>query len=365
MLWIFIGVLLLTFILNEVLFHYSGRNLLYKTKADKKVYEIGEEIILTPVIENRKFISVPFLRVDEYYNKALSIEENSYSLFLLPFQRVKRTYHIHGKKRGLWYIEEASLKIGDLLGFHQVYKEIPLKIPVVILPEKKPLKEVILPYAGLYGPFSVKRWIIDDPLMIRGIREYTGNESQKHIHWPSSLKHDRLMVKQFDFTAEKSALVYLNLESAKPFWKDPDMDGIEDAIVLTRSVMEELTKEKIPFGFSSNGYNHSGLSRGYYYPPGLSRKNLNKYNEILGKMNSVIAMPLEEGLKALSRNRNAFQTFILITPKILPEYIRPLTEFSRSFGKTVVIVSDPQNLERLPKSIETYKGVNLYGNADS
>lgn len=365
MLWIFIGILLLTFLLNEVLFHYSGKNLVYHTRLDKKVYEIGEEIQLTPVVENRKFISVPFLRVDEYYNKALSIEVNSYSLFLLPFQRVKRTYHIHGQKRGLWYVEEASMKIGDFLGFHQIYKDIPLKIPVVILPEKRPLKEIILPYAGLYGPFSVKRWIIDDPLMVRGIREYTGSESQRHIHWPSSLKHDRLMVKQFDFTAEKSALVYLNVESAKPFWKEPDVDALEAAMVLARSVMEELTKEKIPYGFSSNGYNPAGQKRGYYYPPGLSKGNLKKYNEILGRMSSVISMPLEEGLKALSRNRNAHETFILVTPKILLEYVRPLREFSRSFGKTVVIVSDPVNLEKLPKSIEVYKGVNLIGNADS
>lgn len=365
MLWIFIGILLLTFILNEVLFRYAGKNLTYHTTVDKKVVEIGEEIRLTPVVENRKFISVPFLRVDEYYNKALSIEVNSYSLFLLPFQRVKRTYHVHGRKRGIWYIEEASLKIGDFLGFHQVYKEIPLKIPVVVLPEKRPLKEILLPYAGLYGPFSVKRWIIDDPLMIRGIREYTGSESQRQIHWPSSLKHDRLMVKQFDFTAEKSALVYLNLESTRPFWQDPDVDAVEQSIVLARSVMEELTKEKIPFGFSSNGYNPAGRKRGYYYPPGLSRENLRKYNEILGKLGNVISMTLEEGLKALSRNRNAYQTFILVTPKILPEYIRPLREFSRSFGKTVVIVSDPVNLEKLPRSMEVYKGVNLIGNADS
>ncbi|HSL87264.1 MAG TPA: hypothetical protein VK861_10055, partial [Bacteroidales bacterium] len=180
MLWVFLGILLATLVVNELFYHYSMKNLHYRTRTDKKVYEIGEEIALMPTIDNRKFLSVPFLRIDEYYDKALSIEVNSYSLFLLPFQRVKRTYHIHGNRRGLWHIEEASLKFGDLLGFHQGYKEVALKVPIVILPEKRPLKEVILPYAGLYGPFSVQRWIIDDPLMIRGIREYTGSESQRH-----------------------------------------------------------------------------------------------------------------------------------------------------------------------------------------
>lgn len=362
MIWVFLGILIMTLIINELLYNFSAKNLSYSTKPNKKVYEIGEEITMMPIIENRKIVSVPFLRVDEYYDKSLSVEVNSYSLFLLPFQRVKRTYHIHGKKRGLFYIEEASLKIGDLLGFHQRYHEVPLKIPVVILPLQRRLKEVILPYAGLYGPFSVKRWIIDDPLMIRGIREYTGSESQRHIHWASSLRHDKLMVKQFDFTQEKSALVYLNIESIKPFWQDPQVDAIEEAIVLARSVMEELSKEKISYGFASNAFNPSGSQRGYYYPPGLARENLRKYLEILGKMNTVISMPLEDGLKGIARNRGMFQTFILITPRILPEYIRPLKEFSRNFGKTIIITAQGDHLDKLPGAIEIYKGVDIFGN---
>jgi hypothetical protein len=283
----------------------------------------------------------------------------------MPFQRVRRTYRLQGTRRGVWQIQAASMKIEDLLGFHHSYSEQSLKIPVTILPEKRPLKDVILPYSSLYGPLSVKRWIIDDPLMIRGIREYTGSESQRHIHWPSTLKHDRLMVKQFDFTAEKSALVFLNVESAKPFWKDTDAEAIEEAIVAARSVMEELSREKIPFGFASNGYNQNGKRRGHYFPPGLAKDNLRRYNEILGRMSTVIAMPLEEGLKAMSRNRNAYEAFILITPKVLPEYLRPLKEFSRAFGKTIVISMEEENLEKLPKSLEIYKGVNSHGNPHS
>ncbi|NLB20698.1 MAG: DUF58 domain-containing protein [Clostridium sp.] len=365
MLWVFIGLLIGTLGLNELLFRFSGKNLNYSNGTDKKAYEIGEDISLTPVIENKKAMSVPFLRIDEYFDNALSEDSLSYSLFVLPFQRVKRTYHIQGSTRGLWEIQSASIRMEDFLGFHRSYREVSLKIPVVILPQKKRLRDIILPYSSLYGPLSVKRWIIEDPLMIRGIREYTGSESERHIHWASSLKHDRLMVKEFDFTSERSALVFLNLESNKPYWKDADIDAIEEAIVSARSVMEELTQEKVPYGFASNGYNPKGKAKGYYFPPGVSAKNLGRYNEILGKMGTVIGTPLEDALKNLIRNRNAFQTFILVTPVILPEYIKPLKEFARSFGKTVVISMQPHNLEKLPKTIEIYKGVNTLGNHDS
>ena len=365
MLFVFIGLLLGTLLLNKLLFHYSSKNLSYDTKTDQKVYEIGEEIKVMPVIENRKYLSVPFLRVDEYYDPAFSVEVNSYSLFLLPFQRVKRTYTLKGKKRGVHYVEAVSLRIGDLLGFHHSFQERSLKIPVVILPEKRALKDVLTPYASLQGPVSVKRWIMEDPLMIRGIREYTGQESERYIHWPSSLKHDRLMVKQFDFTSEKSVLVFLNMESVKPFWKDQDVEAMEEALICTRAVMEELTKEKVPFGFASNGYNQLGKKKGHFYPAGLSKENLQRYNELLGKMSYVIAMPFEESLKALTRNKQSFQSFVLITPHVLPDYVAPLKEFTRSFGKTVIISMGTENLKKLSASMDVYEGGMRNGTASS
>lgn len=365
MIGVFITLLLVVLLLNKLLFHYSGKSLTYRTSTDKKVYEIGETIKVMPVIENRKPLTLPFLRVDEYYDPGFSTEVNSYSLVLLPYQRVRRTYQLSAVRRGLYYVEAASLKLGDLLGFYESYREIPLKVPVVILPEKRPLKKLVMPVRSVQGPLSVRRWILEDPLMIRGIREYTGNESQRYIHWPSTLKHDRLMVKQFDFTAEKSVLLFLNMESTKPFWKNTDTEALEEAIVIMRAVMEELTREKIPFSFASNGYNEGGGQRGFYFPPGLSKNNLQKYNEILGKMGKVIAMPLEESLKVFTRNRQAYQTFVLITPHLLPEYLAPLSAFTKTFGRSVVFSVGGKNLERLPKDLEIYRREDTNGTATS
>lgn len=353
---LFVMLLLVILFTNRVLFLYSGRFLTYRTSTDKKVYEIGETIKVLPVIENRKPLTLPFLRVDEYYDPSFSVEVNSYSLVLMPYQRVRRTYELKAAKRGLYHVEAASLKLGDFLGFYETYQEIPLKVPVVILPEKKKLQKIVIPYRSFQGEVTVKRWIMDDPLMIRGIREYTGAESQRYIHWPSTLKHDQLMVKQFDFTAEKSVLLFLNLETSKPFWKNPDLEAMENAIVIMRAVMEELTKENIPFSFASNAYNDHASQRGYYFPPGISKDSLKKYNEILGKMGKVIAMPLEESLKGFTRNKQSYQTFVLVTPGVLEEYLSPLRSFSKTFGRSVVLSAREENLNRLPKEMEVYKG---------
>jgi len=131
---------------------------------------------------------------------------------------------------------------------------------------------------------------------------------------------------------------------------------MENAIVIMRAVMEELTKENVPFSFASNAYNDHASQRGYYFPPGISKDSLKKYNEILGKMGKVITMPLEESLKGFTRNKQSYQTFVLVTPGVLEEYLSPLRSFSKTFGRSVVLSAREENLNRLPKEMELYKG---------
>ena len=100
---------------------------------------------------------------------------------------------------------------------------------IIIFPQKLDIEKSITPLGSFNGDISVKRWIIDDPLMTIGIREYTGNESERFIHWPSSLKYNSLMVKNFDFTTDNNVLIALNIESMKPYWQCIDEEAIEKA----------------------------------------------------------------------------------------------------------------------------------------
>lgn len=355
MLWAFFGMLIAIIVLNEVMFYFGEKKLSYGVQTDKNVYEIGEEITLTPVIENRKILSIPFLNVTEYYGEKFSESHHAYHLFVMPFQRITLEHKIHGKERGLHTLDGAALKMTDLLGFQIKFLEKAINQEVIILPRKKNIRELILPFDSLHGAVSVKRWIVDDPLMLRGVREYTGRESQRYIHWPSSLKHHRILVKQFDFTADQSAMVFLSMESSKPYWKDPDVEALEESIIAARAVLEELMMEKIPAGFSSNGYNAKTDNGGVSFPPGLSPKNLEKYTMLLGKMGAMVSDSLENSLKKLSRNRSSFQVVVLIVPKVLKEHVLPINEFSKN-GKLVLIAMREDYLTEISRNVRIYKG---------
>ncbi|MCQ4922517.1 DUF58 domain-containing protein [Tissierella carlieri] len=357
MIWFLIGLIGVTYLINKATLYYGFRNLTYKMEVGKNTFEIGEEIEIVSIIENKKPLTISFLSVEEKFPKGFNLDGNIYTLFIMPYQRVKRTYKISGEKRGLYRIKDVNLELGDFVGFNKSYEDIEIKRELIIFPKKIDLNESISPIGSLNGDISVKRWIIDDPLMTIGIREYTGNEPQKLIHWPSSAKYNNLMVKNFDFTTDNSVLIVLNIESAKPYWRGIDDDRIEKAISITRAVMEEFEKLRIPYGLASNACNAgSNYIKGHFYHPGLGANHLYHFLEILGSMSYTVSFTFEETLKNISRRQGNYTTVAVITPKILESYIEPINFLGKTVNKTVVISVDDKYLEDLNKSIIRFRG---------
>ena len=117
MTWILAGIILFTAIINKITLKYGFDKLNYNLDVSKKAAEIGEDISVTSTFENNKGLTVTFLQVDERYPKGFNVENYNYTLYILPYQRVKRTYQIVGMERGLYQIKGSSLSLGDFIGF--------------------------------------------------------------------------------------------------------------------------------------------------------------------------------------------------------------------------------------------------------
>lgn len=357
MIWFLFGVVVFTLILNHLSLKYGFEKLYYNMEVGKSVVEIGEEIPFESTIENYKPLTISFLKINEKFPSGLAEEENVYSIFMMPYQRIKRKFNIKAVKRGLHRFTEVELVLGDFIGFDHEAKHVKNNSKVTVLPEKVDLKRSISPTGDLYGDISVKRWIINDPLMTVGIREYVEGDPQKYIHWTSSMRYGQLMVKKFDFTTDNSVMILLNIETAKPYWSNIEGDLIEEAIKVSRAVIEEMEEEKIPYGFVSNAFNiDSDNSKEYYYYPGTGKTHKDRFLEILGNINYAASSSLEDTLANISRRKGSYSTVVLITPKILDSYINPLNKLSKVITKTVVISMDDEKLNSLNHDILKYRG---------
>lgn len=357
MVWFLIILLVLVFIVNEASVRLGMFNLNYSLELGKDMAEIGEEIEVYSTIENEKPFVVSFIRVYERFRKGFNRKNNIYSLFIMPYERVRRSYKIYGIERGKFPISEIKIEIGDFIGLKSENHNFIMDRQVVILPKKEELKELIKPLGSLIGDTSVKRWILEDPLMTTGIREYTGNEPERFIHWPSSLRYGELMVKNFDFTTDNSVMILLNIETMKPSYERIDGEIIEEAIKITRSVMEEFEASKIPYGFACNSYNYdSDYEKGHLYYQGLGKAHLNRFLKILGSMDYKVGTFFKNTINDISKLQGNYSTVVIVTPKILEDYIEPINALSKSVNRTVVISVEDENLGTLGNHIIKYRG---------
>ena len=353
---ILLGLIILTYMINRFTLAYGYLNLNYKMNINKTLAEIGEPIEISSTIENRKPLNISFLKIVENFSKGLSIRSNQYKIFIMPYQRVVRKYNIYAKKRGLYFILNTDFELGDFAGFRTNRKTLPMKKEIVILPERLDLDEHIVALGSLSGDISVKRWIIDDPLMTIGIREYTGNEPERFIHWPSSLKYGNLMVKNFDFTTDNSVMVVLNIETMKPSFKKAEWDLVEKSISLTRGILEDFQESRIPYGFATNSFNdNSDSMNGHYHYPWLGQNHLTSFLEILGRIDEKIPSSFQTMLNELGRKQGNYTTIVIISPRLLDSYIEGINILSKKVGNTVVISLEETLLDQLNKNIKKYR----------
>ena len=282
-----IVLVLVLFGLNEVTKKTSLKKIFYKREFSKQAVEIGEEFNITAIIENQNIFPVSFLHIIEQVPARLTykfakteFEKNEYSsheitMFLLPKQRVKRKYTVSFGKRGRYFFRDVTLYGGDFLGFSTVEKDIEDSHDIIVYPQAMDIDTDLVPYGSYYGDISVQRWIISDPILTVGIRDYTGCEPQKNIHWASSLRSGKLMVKNFDYTTDNRVMIVLNIESNRPFSSLIMGREIERCLSITRSLMEKFESMGIPYGFASNitsqgfhggkGYIPSGQGAAHFY----------------------------------------------------------------------------------------------------
>ena len=122
MIWVLVGLLLLTYMINKFTLNHGFTNLTYEMQLSKKTAEIGEDIEIISLIENNKLLTISFLKVEEKFPSCINKIQNIYTLFIMPYQRVKRTYKISGKKRGLHKIEDIYLTGYSLWFYKQANK---------------------------------------------------------------------------------------------------------------------------------------------------------------------------------------------------------------------------------------------------
>ena len=184
-----------------------------------------EEIEIIEEIDNAKILPLPWVRTEISCSRWLSFYGSSANsrdpaqkglisgIFTLKGrQKCRRTWKVKCEKRGLFTIEDASIVVSDLFGLVRSARIIKLGQELRVLPVPADMKCGDMSGDVFIGELPVRRFVLPDPFVISGAREYSGREPMNRIHWAQSARCGSLMVYNNEFTTERRVLVLLNVQ---------------------------------------------------------------------------------------------------------------------------------------------------------
>ncbi len=330
MIW---GALLIGVILITLLQLFVPERALDTLEADRLpealLGEAAEPVTVQFRVSNRSFRLFPFVAVDIKIPFARE-EAIGYSFWLGPKQTLTRNFPVTIDRRGRYVLEDMKLSCGDFLGLREYTKTCGSYREIVIPPQAMDSVRLDKLMGGFLGDVSVNRFILEDPVLTLGYREYTGGDPMKRISWAQSARCNRLMVKKNDYTVEPSVSVLLNVDTDLR----NDREICEVCFQLARSVCAALEKKGMRYSFSANAH-LAGYSRNADGIAGMGQRHFRGILETLGRSLPESDVSLQVLLEQeLQRPESCGR--ILITPggsEADSAYVARL----REFGPLVVI----------------------------
>lgn len=328
----------------------------FRGSCDKICAEPDEELTWSATVENRNRLPIPFVRLRETFpnESAVHAEEKwirihcsngirnwnvEEKMSLKPRQSRTRLVRFSISKRGIYPIGGYRLAAGDLLGLQEAAT---LGDPqyVVIMPHRAQSPIAVQALGGFLGDISVRRFILEDPILTIGFRDYTGREPLKSVSWTRTAMTGSLQVKQFDHTAEQNVMILLNVEGGTP-------EQLEACFRLMRSACEMLEKQKIPFGIRTNGNLPGPVGNIFHLSDGLGSRHVETILYALGRADYTCYHSFRYLAQQTLKHRKNNESYIVITPAMTGELSALTRKLSNAVGSSVCVLTADLEVDKL------------------
>lgn len=304
----------------------SVEDVCYDRKPSVRSVEQGQEFLIKTTIENRSGKDIPYLFLEEIFPDELELldkdrmelaREKGYYLFksvlfLKKRQRIKRTIRVTAQRRGIIRIAGARLKIGDFLGLKELEKRESLEQSVVVYPvrlEDMRLEQVV---SDILGEISVNSFLYEDPILVKGYRDYTGQEPMRAISFLMSAKRNQLTVREFDHTREAMVDLIFDVSYKGDF--EHYFTRQEALFSIVRTICETLEQKGISYRLITNAYYAAMEVHGVNVirSGGSGGSSMTKILEVLGMASNAAMCDTAEVLSYVFRNFSREKSFLYI-----------------------------------------------------
>jgi uncharacterized protein (DUF58 family) len=265
--------------------------------------------------------------------------------------------------RGRYRLGPASLESGDPFGLFTISKDATPPQYIIVLPATDPITEFDVPSGYLPGGGALHQRTNQVTANAVGVRDYAPGDGLNRIHWRSTARRDRLIVKEFEIDPKVDVWIVLDAagntqsrttepEEAAPKSILPRTevrlppDTEEYAVAAAASLAFHLLSRDRAVGLVAYGHVRHVIQANRGQP------QLNQILETLATLEASGRLSIEEVIRIEAPRFPRGATAVLITPDPRTELLLAAQELERRRVSPVLVLLDAESFGGAPGSAQ-------------
>lgn len=212
--------------------------------------EVGDQLEERYTVFNYSAFGAPWVEVLDHSN----IPGYEPTQAISVGSRTRHRWVTHGTctRRGLYTLGGTTLKSGDPLGIYSVEIHDSASRTLLVLPPVVSLPTISVSPGGYGDAGRSKPQALQKTIGAAGVREYAPGDSVRLIHWPSTAKHNKPFVRQFEGMPASDAWILLDLDRTVQIGDDWNSTE-EHGVILAASLVDRSLRNRQAVGMVVNG----------------------------------------------------------------------------------------------------------------
>jgi uncharacterized protein (DUF58 family) len=267
--------------------------------------------------------------------------------------------HTTCRERGRYQLGPILLSSSDPFGFFPMEREIAATSNVVVYPLTVDVLQFALPVGVLPGGDAVRRRTHYVTTNAAGVRDYAPGDSFSRIHWRSTARRNRLIVKEFELDPLADIWIVADMavfghvagrEEAQPAvsggigdiptWMKPEEFRLpetteEYTVTIAASLAQYFLRRDRAVGMLAYGQSNEIIQ------PDRGERQLNRILETLAVLRAQGQVAIEDVLHAEAQLFPRGTTVIVVTPSNSERSAAAIRQLTRRGLRVVTVLVDP------------------------
>jgi uncharacterized protein (DUF58 family) len=239
-------------------------------------------------------------------------------------------------RRGVFSVGPISVSSGDPFGLFRFSRSYGASHPLLVLPLPEELPYFWVPPTQLPGEGTVRRRTHYVTPNAAAVRDYQPGDSFNRIHWRSTARLNRLMVKTFEMDPSSDIYVLLDLHGAVQVGAG-DESSEEYGVRVAASIANHFLQGNRMLGLVAFGGETVALE------PARGGQQLHRVLESLALARAEGEVPLARALQEEERRFGRHSTLIVITPSADEEWVAALQSLVQRGTRAVAVLLEPSS----------------------